>query len=588
MCGIIGGIGNTDFRSFLLTGLTKLDYRGYDSAGVAYFEGDKIEIRKVCGRVAALSLLVPQTLHTKVGIGHSRWATHGRPSVVNAHPHASQSGMFAIVHNGVITNFKTLQNQLKARRFQFVSQTDSEVIPHLLEWYYTRSGSVMEALRLAAEELQGSYAVAILCKDDPNHLYYLKKGAPLLICKTQDGIFISSDPTPLAELGGDFYDLPEGSYGYLGEQEVVCYCGETPTAPTPFPYSGVAQSNELHGYRYHMEKEIADIPYAIAALSDNYLSNGALCFDENLLSALSGAKRIHFLGCGSSFFACQCGVSAFRARGKEALASVASEWLGFPYDLDGTTFFILVSQSGETADLIRCQAILNEKAIPHLTITNTKMSSLERKSTYSLLLYAGLETAVAATKTFVSEVVLLELLASALGGAALTEADLNCLIEGANAVLGRRNDIEHLLSAFGENTFCLATGRLLPIAREAALKLKEVGYLHAEALASGEMKHGPLALIGEGFPVLALVGEICGQEGLRASLEEIKTRGGVPLVISMASYAQDEDAFVLPNVPAPLVPSLFAIVVDLFAFVLGQSRNHPVDHPRNLAKSVTV
>ena len=384
MCGIIGGIGNTDFRSFLLTGLTKLDYRGYDSAGVAYFEQGDIVIHKVCGRVAALASLLPQQLDTKVGIGHSRWATHGKPSVVNAHPHASKSGLFAIVHNGVISNYKTLQNQLKARSFDFVSKTDSEAIAHLLEWYYLRSGSVMEALRLAQEELEGSYAVAILCKDDPKHLYYLKKGAPLSINKTDSGVYLSSDPMALADLGGEFYDLPESSYGYLSENEVACFIGDSKVEPAPFPFQEVAQSTDLHGYRYHMEKEIADIPYAIAALRDNYVQDGKLSFNENLLVALKKAKRVHFLACGSSFFASQCGVASLRSRGKEALASVASEWLGFPYDLDESTFFVLVSQSGETADLIHCQRILNDKAIPHLTVTNTKMSSLERKSTYCL------------------------------------------------------------------------------------------------------------------------------------------------------------------------------------------------------------
>ena len=587
MCGIIGACGKVNFKEYLTAQLRKLDYRGYDSAGIGYFAYDKVEVKKVFGRVSSLESLLPPNIDSRVGIGHTRWATHGRPNAINAHPQCSNDGKIALVHNGVISNYKTLQNQLKVRNYRFFSETDTEVIVNLLDWYYRRSGSFIEALAEASENLEGTYACTIIAEDEPNRLFFLKKGSPLLICKGEEATYISSDPISFEKETGPVYELEDGSYGYLSDKEISVYQKGELVGLKQITLPSSSFDLELNGYSYYMEKEIHQIPQCLDNLVSNYFGEGKLNFESSLLETIGKAKEVEILGCGSSYFAASSASFCFRKNGKKCRAQIASEW-----DEDQLrqedAFYILLSQSGETADLIRCQNILNQRAIPHLVITNKKGSTLERKATYCLLLYAGDEVAVASTKTFACEVGLLYLLSSQ--GRAMDElsSSFKQLGECIEDILARKKEIQNLSAKLSGSLYVLGKGESYPSSQEVALKFKEVSYIHAEAFPSGEFKHGPIALIENDFPALVLISSSKNNASLRLDAEGIKSRQGNPIIICNGPFALDGDDFAFKEIEPELSAIAFGCIGALLSFFYALNKGYSIDRPRNLAKSVTV
>ena len=590
MCGIVGGVGNINLREYLLTGLKKLEYRGYDSAGIAYYESSEVIVQKVSGRVSSLEAVVSEDISPSVGIAHTRWATHGQPNALNAHPHQSNQKLFTIVHNGVIENFRPLHQQLTVRGYHFHTETDTEVIANLLERLFLRSGSVIEALAQTMEALEGSFACAIIFAQEPNRLYFMKKASPLLLGVTKGAGLLASDPVPMVDYTSRFVDLEDGDYGYIEADDLKIYHDRVLVKPIFATRNVDLFKSDLEGYPHYMIKEIEEIPSVVKRLVDNYFDGSEFLFNRNMIKALRAAKKIHFLACGTSYYASKMGAKYFRPLGKSVLVSIASEWAYDPYDVSDDTVFVLMSQSGETADLIRCQKIINASGGITIAATNTKGSTIERKATYSLLLYAGLEVAVASTKSYVAQVCFLAMLCAALKNENTVMAEIDRVAETLHEVISRKEEIHDLAKQVVKNkdAFFVGRGYDYLASMEGALKLKEVAYLHAEAYPGGELKHGPIALIEPGTLVVGLVSDPEVASSIRNNFEELRARKAKLLVFSLHKVSNPEDAFIAPDVKPYLAPNVLVVVAQLFAYYVALEKGLPIDKPRNLAKSVTV
>ena len=590
MCGIVGGSGKIDFKNYLLSGLKKLEYRGYDSAGLAYCLDGEIKLHKTAGRVESLAAIVPDFSGASAGIAHTRWATHGHPTAKNAHPHVSNQGLFTIVHNGVIENFRFLKQQLTVRGFHFDTDTDTEVIANVLERYYIRSGNVIEAMRQTMENLEGSYALGILFSKEPGRLYFMKKSSPLLLGASNEGTYLASDPVPLIGYSEKFVDLNDGDYGFLEGTEIHLFHDGSALTPTFIKKEADQFTNDLNGYPHYMLKEIEEIPSVLATLRDNYFDGGDFLFDKNLIELLKKTNKVHFLACGTSYYASKMGVKAFRTIGKEAYVSIASEWGYDPYDADPGSVYFLLSQSGETADLIRCQRVLQDRGAITVAITNTKGSTIDRKSTYSCLLYAGLEVAVASTKTYVAQACLVAMLCAAISGFHDIMYDIDSFIGAVRGVIAKKEEVHELARGCTKvkNAFFLGRGVDYISALEGSLKLKEIAYVHAEAYPGGELKHGPLALIEKGVLVVGVVTKPEIAASLRANFEEVKARGGHLLVFASDLVKEPGDAFVCEPIKPFYATMALVVALQYLSYYLALEKGLSIDKPRNLAKSVTV
>ena len=590
MCGIVGGVGNIDLRQYLISGLKKLEYRGYDSAGIAYAENGKIIVDKVAGRVSSLDAIVPTDIHPTCGIAHTRWATHGQPNASNAHPHQSNQKLFTIVHNGVIENFRPLTHQLSVRGFHFDTETDTEVIANVLERYYIRSGSVLEAISQTVDALEGSFACGIMFQGEPKRLYFMKKASPLLIGVCPDASLLASDPVPMVELTDRFIDLEDGDYGYLDAGNVQVFHGGRKVKPNFVTRSVDLFKSDLGEYPHYMLKEIEEIPGVVKRLAENYFDNDKFLFNESMIEALTRTKKIHFLACGTSYYASKMGAKYFRPLGKEVLVSIASEWAYDPYDISDEVVFILLSQSGETADLIRCQKIINDRGGITIAVTNTKGSTIERKATYSCLLYAGLEVAVASTKSYVAQVCFLSMLGGAVENNTNVMVDIDRLAESLKDIIARKAEIHEIAKEVSSATDAFFVGRGYDYlaSMEGALKLKEVSYVHAEAYPGGELKHGPIALISPDMLVVGFVSDPEVSSSIRNNFEEMRARKAKMVIFSVASVSMPGDSFVAKDVKPYLASAALVMVSQYFAYYVSLEKGLPIDKPRNLAKSVTV
>ena len=589
MCGIIGGVGKLDYRKFLLTGLKKLDYRGYDSAGMAFVKEKEISLFKVAGRVEDLAKIVPEFSNAEAGIAHTRWATHGEPNKDNAHPHFSMNKFFYIVHNGVIENFRSLKNLLKSEGYSFHTETDTEIIADLLEVSYLKKRDVLSAISETMHLLQGSYACAILCKNEPN-LYFMKKASPLLIGLGEEANFLASDALPMVGYTNKFIDLDDGEYGVLTSSKVSIYIGGKAVTPVISSRDASRYDYDLDGYPHFMLKEIEESPDVIHCLADNYFDGTDYLFDDKLMKLFRGAEEIVFLACGTSYYASLMGVEFMRKLGKRSEAYVGSEWAYYPSIAQKKAVYVLVSQSGETADLILCQKFLNDKGLPNIAVTNTKGSTIERKATFSLLLYAGLEVAVAATKSYMAQVGLLALLANAIENRNGTIADADLLIASLKDVISRREEIHTIAKQIvkARDAFYVGRGYDFAASLECSLKLKEISYIHAEAYPGGELKHGPIALIEKETPVIGFVSDPISAMALRNNLTELSSRGATILIVASKALAQPEDTFAYPDVPSYLAVLPEVMFGQYLSYYVALEKKLPIDKPRNLAKSVTV
>ncbi len=590
MCGIVGGIGNIDFHNYLIEGLKKLDYRGYDSAGLAFMKGGKVELHRAMGKVSDLEAITPKFTGASVGIAHTRWATHGEPSEINAHPQKSNEGIFYIVHNGVIENFRELKSALRQEGYIFYSKTDTEVIANLLESHYKKEKDVLRAIEETQAELQGSYACAIIFALDPEHLYFMKNASPLLIGLDGEANYLASDAVPMIPYCNKFIDVEDGEYGRLTASDFEVYRDGKPQEPHYTERNAALLTHDLGDYPHYMLKEIEETPACIRRLVENYFDGTSFLFDQGMINALKKADYVLFLACGTSSYASEVGVRYMRELGKNSDAVIASEWAYDPFIKARNPVYILLSQSGETADLIHCLKIINERGGTSIAITNSKGSTIERKSTYACLLYAGLEVAVASTKSYADQVVFLALLKAAVEGDTDVIKDIRSAIAAQKTVIKQKEDIHEIAKKVKgiSDAFFVGRGFDFLACKEGTLKLKEIAYVHSEAYPGGELKHGPIALIQPGTCVFCSISEERLSSQMRNNLEELKARGADIILFSRKALQKKGDAFSYPDIPEYLSPLLSVLCFQYLSYYVALEKDLPIDKPRNLAKSVTV
>ncbi|MED3906914.1 glutamine--fructose-6-phosphate transaminase (isomerizing) [Geobacillus thermodenitrificans] len=599
MCGIVGYIGYQDVKEILLRGLEKLEYRGYDSAGIAVLNENGVHVFKEKGRIADLRRIVDSDVKATIGIGHTRWATHGAPSRVNAHPHQSASGRFTLVHNGVIENYEMLKRDYLAG-VTFQSDTDTEVIVQLIEKFVQEGLTTEEAFRKALSLLKGSYAIAMIDAENEETLYAAKNKSPLLAGLGDGFNVVASDAMAMLQVTNQFVELMDGEMLIVTSESVSIQTlnGEK-VERKPYTAELDASDIEKGTYPHYMLKEIDEQPFVIRRIIQKYQDdNGELAIDQAIVNEVLNADRLYIVACGTSYHAGLVGKQLIESWAKIPVeVHIASE---FSYNmplLSEKPLFIFISQSGETADsravLVQTRK-LGHKAI---TITNVPGSTLSREADYTLLLHAGPEIAVASTKAYTAQIAVLAILAASAAKAKGLELDFNLMKELAivanvmEMLCDAKEEMENIASDYLTLTRnCFFIGRAVDyyVCLEGALKLKEISYIQAEGFAGGELKHGTIALIEDGTPVIALATQEHVNLSIRGNVKEVVARGANPCVISMRGLEGEGDRFIIPAVHPALTPLVSVVPLQLIAYYAALHRGCDVDKPRNLAKSVTV
>ena len=591
MCGIVGAIGLKNPTEYVQKGLKMLDYRGYDSAGLAYFNSG-IKVIKDVGSVEHLMSIVPANIVSNVMIGHTRWATHGKPSVKNTHPHTSFHNHICLVHNGVIENYKEIKNFLIDKGYRFYGETDSEVVANLLEYYYLENKNINDTIKQVMATAIGSYAIVFFTDDNKDAIHVFKNASPLVIGIGDDFNLVASDASPIVNYTNKFIELDDFDHGVLTNNSVKIFDKDgNPVKRKIITKDIELISHDLKGYPHYMLKEIEEIPAIIDRISENYFKNGVFQFDKNLIKDLNESDHIIFVACGTSYHASLVGGRYFENYGKSASRFIASEWAFHPTFPGQHPFVVLISQSGETADLIHCLDIIKKHNLNNLIITNTGGSTLDRNCRYSLLLHAGIEVSVASTKAYVAQVTLLALLAASLKNDTKVIDDLkHCVSVVKDIQNNYKPIIQNVASEIKNSTNIFYLGRSYDyfLSLEASLKLKEISYIHSEAIPGGELKHGPIALIEEGLPVIVFITDPSTAPSMRSNIEEVKSRGAKVYVIATKELSQPGDTIVVKDYTPYLSSVAVSTVAFYLAYYVSLAKGLNVDKPRNLAKSVTV
>jgi len=579
MCGIIGYKGKNNVIDVLISGLKKLEYRGYDSSGIA-LKGQGIQIIKSVGRISDLENKVNSTelIKTDMGIAHTRWATHGEVNEVNAHPH--RVGKITLVHNGIIENAEELRNELTSKGVKFNSNTDTEVIAALIDSYY--ENSVEEAIEKAIHDLKGSYALGIIC-DDSDKLYAVRCQSPLILGVSDKGTFITSDIGAILKYTNKYSLLGENEIvtidenGYKLEKDGQEIKREVMTSNL------TEEDNDLHGYDHYMLKEIMEEPVLVNKLINKYANN------LSALPDLSQYKSIHIIGCGSAYYAGMIAKNLFEDDGVKVECDVASEYRYRNIIYDDKTLVILISQSGETADTIAAMRKAMENNNDTLAIVNVDGSTIAREATYKVLIEAGREVAVATTKAYILQVLILSLLSYKLNPDDNYLSDLKKLPQQLNVLLDRTGYFKKLADQIYKRNDVFFIGRKVDyaICMEGSLKLKEVSYIHSDAYQAGELKHGTISLVEDGTVVFGIVTDDFIRDKTISNLEEAISRGAKPIYVGTED-SKYEDQIIVPKVHKKLQPLLVVPVLQIIAYYVALKRGCDIDKPKNLAKSVTV
>lgn len=599
MCGIVGYIGNNDAKEILLKGLEKLEYRGYDSAGIAIMNNAGVTVYKAKGRIADLRGIVDYNVQANMGIGHTRWATHGVPSRENAHPHQSASGRFTIVHNGVIENYDLLKREY-LKEVTLVSETDTEVIVQLVERFVNEGMDVLAAFRKTLQLLKGSYALALLDAQNPETIYVAKNKSPLLVGLGNGFNVVASDAMAMLQVTDQFVELMDKEIVLVTKEGITIQNldGET-ILRNPYTAELDASDIEKGTYPHYMLKEIDEQPLVLRRIIQKYQDeHGSLSIDPEIIHAMNEADRIYIVAAGTSYHAGLVGKQFIEKMAKIPVeVHVASE---FGYNmplLSKKPFFIFISQSGETADSRAVLVQIKELGYPSLTVTNVPGSTLSREADYTLLLYAGPEIAVASTKAYTAQMAVLAILAEVTAESKGINTgfdlihELGIVANAMEVLCDSKEIIEQITDEFltvTRNCFFIGRGIDYYVGLEGALKLKEISYIQAEGFAGGELKHGTIALIEDGTPVVALATQEKVNLSIRGNMNEVVSRGANPCIISMKGLEMDGDSLVIPEVHELLTPLISVIPLQLLAYYAALHRGCDVDKPRNLAKSVTV
>ncbi|OXS25740.1 MAG: glutamine--fructose-6-phosphate aminotransferase [Acetobacterium sp. MES1] len=606
MCGIVGYIGDKQAQEVLINGLSRLEYRGYDSAGIATLENEMIRVEKKKGRLKNLEDVLDKTpLSGQVGIGHTRWATHGVPSDANAHPHCSVNKEISVVHNGIIENYMTLKDELQAQGHVFISDTDTEVIAHLLNELYT--GDLVETIQIALQRMSGSYALAVLCANEPDKIVAVRKDSPLIVGLGDGENFIASDIPAILNYTREVYLLDNGEMAVLTADhiQVMNSTGNTVDKEV-FVVDWDPGDAEKGGYDHFMMKEMVEQPKAMMeALMSRCCENGA-SFAGLKLNAemMKKINRIQIVACGTAYHAGMVGKYYFEKFARISVETeAASEYRYKNPIVDENTLLIVISQSGETADTLAAIRLAKERGAWVLAVTNVVGSSIAREADDVIYTNAGPEIAVASTKAYVTQVGCMMLLASFLGNlnGKMNKEDAARICHGlmmTPGLIDKALETQDVIKAFADKNyqisdlFYMGRGVDLYTSMEGSLKLKEISYIHSEAYAAGELKHGPIALIEDGTIVVA----VCTQENvfekMLSNIKEVKARGAHVLAIVQAGHediaSEVDEVWVIPEMDDDITAIPTIVYLQLLAYYLAVARGCDVDKPKNLAKSVTV
>ena len=610
MCGIIGYVGHQSALPLLIEGLKRLEYRGYDSSGVAVLDGGEVVVTKAAGRISALEDEISRIDESKrtgtAGIAHTRWATHGSPTTINAHPHASADGKVAVVHNGIIENYRSLRSYLSQKGVEFVSETDSETLAHLISLNY--KGDLESAVRASLQEVQGTYGIVAICADEPGVLVAARNGSPLILGVGQEEYVLASDAAAILKHTSQVI--------YLEDNEIVKISADgfrtttldaVPIAKDVEEVEWTLDQIELSGHEYFMEKEIFEQPHVLETCMRGRIDvrNGTVHLGgiADCARELVKARRIILTGCGTAWHAGLVGEYLLEDLARlPAETEYASEFRYRNPIIDEGTVVIVVSQSGETTDTLAALSEAKQRGAMVLGVVNVVGSSIARETDAGIYLHVGPETGVASTKAFTGQVVVLTLLSLYLArrrhmSQRNLEEYLTALVKipcQVEEILKQNEIIKQIAERHvcRDNWLYLGRGYNYPVALEGALKLKEISYIHAEGLPAAEMKHGPIALISEGMPVVVIATNGSQYEKILSNIEEVRSRGGN--VIAVATEGNEDikkmcsDVIYVPGTPEPLQPLLTTIPLQLLSYHAAVSRGCNVDKPRNLAKSVTV
>ncbi len=607
MCGIIAAASNRNVGKILVQGLYKMEYRGYDSAGIALHQKNKITHLRTLGKVAFLEeKMIAEKPKSHLGIAHTRWATHGKPSEVNAHPHVSNDRIY-IVHNGIIENHIELKEFLNKNDYSFNSETDSEIIAHLLDFFLKKDISILDAIYETKEKLNGAYALAIIDIRDDEKIYVARNKSPLLIGCGENENFAISDPLATGGLAKDFVSLEDGDVGIISRHNYEIFDkSKKPIKRESLDIDTTYQEVSKGNHSHFMEKEIYEQPQAILNVLDGRIGGDDVrndIFGIDSSELFKNVKRIQIVACGTSLHAGRVAANWFSAiAGLPTQIDYASEYRYRNPHVDDDSLLVTISQSGETADTLAALRHAKErKYLSSLTICNVPTSSLARESSFAFFTNAGPEIGVASTKAFTTQLVALMLLSLSLAKSKKINPRLRSRIitalrklpDIAEESLKLKDKVREIAPEISskENALFLGRGIFYPIAKEGALKMKEISYIHAEAYPAGELKHGPLALIDENMPVIALAPESEIAEKLVSNLEEVKARGGTLFVFSDSSISMNLKSGRLINMPKCdflLTPIIYTIPLQILSYEVALLRGTDIDQPRNLAKSVTV
>ena len=593
MCGIVGFIGKNPER-VLVDGLKRLEYRGYDSAGIAIKSTESIELFKAKGEIKNLEQVIIPVSGAKIGIGHTRWATHGKPDKTNAHPHISSNKDWAVVHNGIIENYLELKTKLAGLGYNFYSETDTETVAKLLEYYFKNDGNEMSALNKTVSALKGSYALGII-KQDKSAIYFAKNKSPLYIARHGKEIMLASDIICFKGFAEEYYALTDGIFGYATEDDIVFYdkLGKTSVSPVPLD---LIEYDNLNTYKHFMLKEIFDTKTALKNILE-YYSETANCEKINA-ETVSRIKRVKFVGCGTAYHACLIGAEMFCEKtGIEAIAYVASEFRYSKVQLGTDTMVVLVSQSGETADTLAAFELAKESGAFTVAIVNVEYSTLAKRAEVYFPIKAGVEIAVASTKAFSAQLSVLNvfagIFAQKIGKSVQPVADLRKLYD--NFDYGNMNDFRLLADAlrYNDKLFMIGRGVDYYVAQEASLKIKETSYINSNTYYAGELKHGFLALIDEQTYVVVFATDKNILSKTLCNAEEAKARGGKNILCTCFDLSPtDAENFYyvikVKDIGNSLQAVLNIIPWQTIAYYISIYKGLNPDKPRNLAKSVTV
>ena len=607
MCGIVGYIGKHQAAPIILEGLAKLEYRGYDSTGMAVFDGKKINIQKAAGRLQVLENMTRggETMPGCVGIGHTRWATHGKPTDINAHPHDNQDGTIAVVHNGIIENYQQLKQRLINRGYKFVSDTDTEVLVQLIDYYY--KGNPLEAITKVLHRVEGSYALGILFADHPEEIFAVRKDCPLIVGTSSEGSFIASDVPAILKYTREVYYIDNQEVVALKENEIHFYTvDEEEIQKTPSHVDWDAEAVAKGGYEHFMLKEIYDQPRAVRETFEKHMKDGNVEIEELRMTdeEIRKLSRIHIVACGTAYHAGMTAKYVIESMARISVeVDMASEFRYRNPIIEEGALVIVISQSGETADTLQALRDSKARGAKVLGIVNVVGSSIAREADSVMYTWAGPEIAVASTKAYSAQLIALYLLAmkfARVKGTISEEEyqqlvfDLRRLPEQIELLLGNKTRIQRFANRYvaAKSVFFIGRGLDYTLSMEGSLKLKEITYMHSEAYAAGELKHGPISLIEDGTLVMASLTQEDLYKKTISNIREVKSRGAFVLALTTTGHDDIEDTadyvLYIPQTNKYFTNSLAIIPFQMFAYYVSIGKGLDVDKPRNLAKSVTV